>query len=76
MSRKRILSNAVVLMALMVSPFPVQTVAAPPSTWADGTRPNYGLMLILPGQAGDRYLSSEYSDVDRRPWLEVCYIAP
>jgi hypothetical protein len=51
-------------------------VAGLVSDWVDGTWLNYGLMLNSPSQAGDRYLSSEYSDVDKRPWLQVCYVAP
>jgi len=47
------------------------------SAWANDAYPNYGLMLInSPAQALDRYISSEYSDLTRRPRLEVCYEAP
>ena len=47
------------------------------AVWVSGAQPNYGMMLInSPAQTSDRYLSSEYSDVGMRPWLEVCYTAP
>jgi hypothetical protein len=47
------------------------------SAWVDGSQPNYGMMLInSPAQALDRYLTSEYRVVARRPWLEVCYLEP
>ena len=47
------------------------------SAWVAGSQPNYGLMLISSDpQAEDRYLSSDYSNMGMRPWLEVCYIAP
>jgi uncharacterized repeat protein (TIGR02543 family) len=47
------------------------------AAWVSGTQPNYGMMLInLDTTAVDRYISSEYSRLDMRPWLEVCYIAP
>jgi hypothetical protein len=45
------------------------------SAWVSGSHSNYGMMLIN-GQAMDDYLSSDYSRVDRRPWLEVCYVVP
>ena len=45
------------------------------SAWVDGSRSNYGMMLInSPALALDLYISSEYSGVARRPWLEVCYV--
>jgi hypothetical protein len=47
------------------------------AAWVSGSQPNYGMMLInSPTSAADRYLSSEYSSASKRPWLEVCYIAP
>jgi hypothetical protein len=47
------------------------------AAWVSGSRPNYGMMLInSPTSAVDRYSSSEYSSVSRRPWLQVCYVAP
>jgi hypothetical protein len=47
------------------------------SAWMAGSQPNYGLMLVSSEvQAEDRYLSSEYSNITTRPWLEVCYIVP
>jgi uncharacterized repeat protein (TIGR02543 family) len=50
-------------------------VTALVSSWVDGTAPNYGMMLLnSPTVAVDRYISSEYSRLDKRPWLEVCYI--
>ena len=44
------------------------------AAWADGTHPNYGIMLIN-NDAGayDRFRSSERSGSE--PWLEVCYLA-
>ena len=45
------------------------------AAWVSGSQPNYGMMLInSPTSAVDRYISSEYSGVSRRPWLEVCYV--
>ena len=45
------------------------------AAWVSGSQPNYGMMLInSPTSAVDRYISSEYSSVSRRPWLEVCYV--
>jgi hypothetical protein len=42
--------------------------------WADGAVDNYGLMLVNSlGQGPDQYMSSEFSEVAKRPWLEVCY---
>jgi len=47
------------------------------AAWVSGSQSNYGMMLInLPAQALDRYLSSEYGVIARRPWLEVCYTTP
>ncbi|MDY7079284.1 MAG: DNRLRE domain-containing protein, partial [Chloroflexota bacterium] len=47
------------------------------SAWVDGDVPNYGLILKnADGQAPDKYSSSEYGDVEKRPWLEVCYFIP
>jgi hypothetical protein len=47
------------------------------AAWADGSQPNYGVMLInSPAQALDYYISSEYGTLARRPWLEVCYVTP
>jgi uncharacterized repeat protein (TIGR02543 family) len=45
------------------------------SAWVGGTESNYGMMLInSPTSAVDRYISSDYSRLDMRPWLEVCYV--
>jgi hypothetical protein len=47
------------------------------SAWVADSQPNHGLMLISSEvQAEDRYLSSEYSSITTRPYLEVCYVAP
>jgi len=44
------------------------------SAWVDSTEPNYGLLLRKSvGQVRDTYRSSEFEDVEDRPWLEVCY---
>jgi len=41
------------------------------------TEGNFGAAdFRSPTSAVDRYISSEYSSVSRRPWLEVCYVAP
>ena len=44
------------------------------AAWANGTHPNYGIMLINNGAgAYDRFRASEYSGSE--PWFEVCYLA-
>jgi len=47
------------------------------SAWVDDAEPNYGLLLRNTSEAAalDKYLSSDFDeDVEKRPWLEVCYI--
>ena len=46
------------------------------SEWVDGSLANHGLMLISAGQEMATMYSSDYSTVEDRPWLEVCYVAP
>jgi hypothetical protein len=47
------------------------------AAWVNGSVANYGTMLVnSPAQALDEYYGSEYSSLEVRPWLEVCYVAP
>jgi|GEM_PF-5131648 len=41
--------------------------------WVDGSHPNYGMLLEQGSTQYSTYRSSEYSPVELRPMLEICY---
>ena len=51
-------------------------VTALVQAWVDGTYANYGLLLEQGSTPSTTYHSSEYSTVELRPKLEICYTVP
>ncbi|WP_437571044.1 DUF4215 domain-containing protein [Sorangium sp. So ce542] len=43
-------------------------------SWVNGSQPNYGFLLAEQAPNRTNYRSSEHSDPDSRPTLEICYV--